>query len=285
MRILSKVLLIFMGSLFLSACTKAGLLVANVPGSFNSAKSYKDISYGEENAQKLDLYIPRDARKAPVLVFYYGGRWTDGKKEQYRFIADAFLKDGFAVVIPDTRKYPDVKFPAFAEDAARAFAWVHQNINDYGGDADTIFVAGHSSGAHLGALITTDPRYLAAHDLKRDDAKSFVGLSGPYAFVPQAEDLKDMFGPPERYPLMRATNFVDGHQPPMLLIHGLKDTTVVLKNAQELKNAIDEKGGKVELVTYEKLNHVETVGSFMWFWRYKSDIKGKMMKFFEVNKD
>ncbi len=269
----------------LSACTKAGLFIANVPASFNSAKSYKDIAYGDKKAQKLDVYIPKNADNVPVLVFYYGGRWTEGQKDQYRFVADTFLNDGYAVIIPDTRKYPNVKFPEFAEDAAAALAWTHENISKYGGNADKIFVAGHSSGAHLGALIATDPQYLKPYGLTRNAIKGFVGLSGPYAFVPEAKDLKDMFGPPERYPLMRPPNYVDGKQPPMLLIHGLKDTSVILENAQKLKNAIDEKGGKVELTTYKELNHVETVGSLMWFWRYKSDIKDTMVKFFKANED
>lgn len=284
MRFLSKSLLIMMASLLLSACTKIGLFVANTPAAFNDSRTFENITYDDKTKQTLDLYAPQAAVKAPVLVFYYGGRWTDGHKEQYRFVADTFIKDGYVVVIPNTRKYPQVKFPKFAEDAAAALAWVHKNVGDYGGDSERIFMAGHSSGAHLAALISTDPQYLKAHNLSRDVIKGFAGLSGAYAFVPEAEDLRDMFGPPERYPLMRAPNFVDGKQPPMLLIHGLEDTTVVLENAAKLKDAIDKNGGEVALVTYKDLNHVETVGSLMWFWRYKSDIKERMVKFFEDKK-
>lgn len=283
MRGFLKLLLIAMSSLFLSACTKAGLFFANVPASFNDASTYKNVSYGDKEQQTLDLYIPQGVNKAPVIVFYYGGRWTDGHKEQYRFVADGFVKEGYVVVIPDYRKYPNVKFPAFVEDAASSFAWVYKNIEDYGGDPETIFIIGHSSGAHLGALIATDPQYLKVHDLDRKTIKAFAGMSGPYAFVPEADDLKDMFGPPERYPLMRAPNFVDGKQPPMLLIHGLEDEAVVLENAQKLKAAIDKNGGQVQLKTYKELNHVETIGSLMWFWRYKSDIKDEILAFFETH--
>lgn len=285
MRILYRTCLFCIVPLLLGGCTKIGLFAANVPASFNSAKTYQNLAYGEAQDQTLDLHVPKNANKSPVIVFYYGGRWTDGDKQQYRFVADAFIKDGYIVAIPDYRKYPAVKFPAFAEDGAMALAWVSKNIDQYGGDADNIFIAGHSSGAHIAALVATDPQYLKNYDMKRSVIKGFAGLSGPYAFVPEAEDLKDMFGPPERYPLMRAHNFVDGKQPPMLLIHGLKDETVVLKNAEKLRDAINEKGGKVKLVTYKDLNHVETVGSLMWFWRYKSDIKEEMVKFFQDNTD
>lgn len=268
-------------SILLSGCARVGLFVANVPASFNQSEKFQDIVYDAETQQKLDIYVPENAKEpAPVLVFLYGGRWTDGHKELYRFVADAFTKEGYVVVIPDYRKYPTVKFPAFAEDTAAAVAWVYNNADQYNIDKDRLFVAGHSSGAHLGALVATDPRYLKAYDLNRDIIKAFAGLSGPYAFVPEADDLKDMFGPPDRYPLMRASNYIDGKQPPMLLIHGLDDTIVVLENATKLQKAIEDKGGIVKLVTYDHLDHVETVGSLMWFWRYKSNTQKEMMDFF-----
>jgi len=182
--------------------------------------------------------------------------------------------------LADYRKYPDVKFPAFVEDAAAALAWVHNNVADYHGDTARLYLSGHSSGAHMAALVAADKQYLAAHDLNRDIIAGFAGLSGPYAFKPEAEDLKDMFGPPERYPLMRAPNFVDGDQPPMLLLHGLDDETVVLKNAEKLRDAIEREGGQVTLKTYEDIDHVETVGSLMWFWSYKAPVKQDMLDFF-----
>lgn len=100
------------------------------------------------------------------------------------------------MALADYRKYPDVKFPAFVEDVASAVAWVHDNIEGYNGDTDRLFLSGHSSGAHMAALVATDAQYLATHDLERAIIAGFAGLSGPYAFVPEAADLKDMFGPP-----------------------------------------------------------------------------------------
>jgi len=268
-----------------TACTKVGLFVANVPAGFGSTKIFEDVVFDEKHDLTLDIFVPDGLTDpAPVIVFYYGGRWTDGDKAQYHFVADSFVNEGYIVIIPDYRKYPNVKFPAFADDTAKALAWVYENAQVYNADQDNIFVAGHSSGAHLAALVATDPDYLGAYDLDRNIIRGFAGLSGPYAFEPEAEDLKDMFGPPERYPLMRAPNFVDGQQPPMLLIHGLDDKTVVLENAEELRDAIDEKGGEVTLVTYKDIDHVETVGSFMWFWRYKSDIRDKLLYFFNEQK-
>ncbi len=278
---LQKITLTALAVLFLNACTEAGLFVANVPSTFNNATTYSDIIYDRETGQKLDLYVPQNARNAPVLVFLYGGRWTFGQKEQYRFVANRFLTEGYIVVIPDYRKYPAVKFPAFVKDAAAAIAWTHKNIGDYNGDPNMIFLSGHSSGAHLGALVSTDPQYLKEYGLRRSVIKGFVGLSGPYAFEPQSDDLKAMFGPPEQYPRIRANNFVDGGQPPMLLIQGLDDGTVALQNTKKLKAAIENQGGQVEMVTYPDIDHSETIGSLMWYWRHKSNIKEEMITFFE----
>jgi dipeptidyl aminopeptidase/acylaminoacyl peptidase len=70
----------------------------------------------------------------------------------------------------------------------------------------------------------------------------------------------------------------------MLLIHGLNDETVAVENAKKLQNAVKNKGGRVMLVTYEDVNHAETVGSLMWFWRYKTDIQEKMITFFKEHR-
>ena len=266
-----------------AACTQVGLFAANIPAHFNEAKVVENIAYGADPLQKLSLYVPPSASEkspAPILVFFHGGRWSDGHKEQYKFVAAAFTEEGYIVALADYRKYPQVKFPAFVEDVAASLAWVYKNVDDYHGDLTRLYVSGHSSGAHMAALVATDAQYLAAHDLQLDIIAGFAGLSGPYAFMPEADDLKDMFGPPERYPLMRAPNFVDGNQPPMLLLHGLDDETVVLKNAEKLQDAIEREGGQVTLKTYESIDHVETVGSLMWFWSYKAPVKKDMLEFF-----
>lgn len=279
---LPRTILLGLSAALLGGCTQIGLFLANVPAHYDDDEVQKDVSYGPAPENTLDLYIPKAADKpAPVLVFFYGGRWSEGRKEQYRFLADSFTAQGYIVAIPDYRKYPQVKFPAFVEDGAAAIAWLHDNAQSYGGDPQRILLMGHSAGAHIAALLATDPHYLGAHNLERSTIKAFAGLSGPYAFEPKAPDLKDMFGPPERYPQMRAHNFVDGRQPPMLLIHGLKDSKVLPANSRKLKQTIDEKGGTANYITYEGFDHIDTIGAFMWFWPKKSDIKEQVTDFFD----
>jgi acetyl esterase/lipase len=200
-----------------------------------------------------------------VVVFFHGGRWTNGSKDSYLFIGDAFAKRGYVAVVPDYRKYPAVRFPAFVEDGAKALAWVYDHISDYGGDPHRIFVAGHSAGAYIGALLTADPAYLA-HEGKDRSAvvHGFAGLAGPYSFTPDEPDLEDMFGPPDHYPAMQVTRFIDGSQPPMLLLHGDTDIAVKRYNLDRLEARIREKGGSVKSIIYPGVDHIWILGALSW---------------------
>ena len=277
-------ILAVLGSAFLAACTDSAFFVANLPAAFSRVSVTRDLSYGNGPSKTLDLYIPKRVTQdpLPVIIFLYGGRWTDGKKRQYAFAANTLAQEGFFVAVPDYRKYPDVKFPVFAQDGAEAVAWVHDHIGSYGGDRGQIFLSGHSAGAHIGALIAADPKYLGAHHKSRSVITAFAGLAGPYDFVPEAEDLKDMFGPPERYGEMQVPTFIDGGQPPMLLLHGRKDDTVRLYNLERLAGAINAKGGYVETRIYPKVDHIQIVGALTVFWRYKAPVKDDLVGFFRA---
>jgi acetyl esterase/lipase len=261
--------IVLMGAAALSASRfqSAGLWLVNLAHVFSSTRIERGLAYGQEPWQRLDIYTPpaRTEAKRPVIVFFYGGRWTNGAKESYRFAGDAFAKRGYIAVIPDYSKYPRVRFPAFVEDGAKALAWVYDRIADYGGDRDRIFVAGHSAGAHIGGLLAADSRYLAREDKSRNAViRGFAGLAGPYAFTPSEPDLEDIFGPPERYPAMRATTFVDGTQPPMLLLYGSADTVVRRYNLERLEASIREKGGTVKSIIYPGVGHGWIAGALSW---------------------
>ncbi len=270
-------------ALILSGCTQVGVGVANLPAKFGDTEIVKDISYGDEPWQKLDIYIPEKAKteKLPVVVFFYGGRWTDGSKDMYAFVGDAFAKSEYVTVIADYSKYPNVKFPTFVEDGAKAIAWTYENIETYGGNKNALHVSGHSSGAHIGALVTADERYLKAEGQNISIIKAFAGLAGPYDFVPDEPDLEDMFGPPSNYPQMVVTTFIDGGEPPMLLLWGAKDTAVWRRNIDLLEAEIKKKNGSVETIIYPEVDHVGIVASLTWFLRGKAPVLKDVTNFFE----
>lgn len=261
-----KILLLIV-PILLSACTQASLAVVNLPARFDDSEVVSDIAYGTDVTQKLDIYIPvHTAGKAmDVIVFLYGGRWSSGRKEDYSFVGVALADQGFITVIPDYRKYPTVRFPVFVDDSAKALVWAYDHISAYDGRPGHIFVVGHSAGAHIGALLATDAHYLAVEGKKTTDViHGFLGLAGPYSFTPDEPDLEDMFGPPENYSAMRATSFVDGHQPPMLLLWGQDDSVVKRINLDKLEQSVHEKGGEVRSILYPDTGHIDILGDLTW---------------------
>jgi acetyl esterase/lipase len=152
----------------------------------SSMVSTRGIAYGSgsgSNETNLDVYASPDAHERPVVVYVHGGGWAAGDKANVDLKPGFFVENGYVFVSVNYRLTPDVGFPTHVEDVAVAIRWVHDHIVDYGGDPSQIDLMGHSAGAHLVALIGTDPRYLKAVGL---------GLWAIHAVVPldtQAYDL------------------------------------------------------------------------------------------------
>ncbi len=246
-------------TLLLSGCSALTALNAFVPDDGYSAR--QDIAYGPQPRQALDVYTPVDrADPAPVVVFFYGGSWKYGSRKQYEFVAEALTGRGYMAVIPDYRVYPDVSFPAFVEDGASALRWVHDHIAEYGGDPERIYVMGHSAGAYIAAMLSLDSRYLAGAGLSPAVIRAMVGLSGPYAFEPlKYKSVRAVFADHPDPSDLRPINFADGTAPPMLLIHGGDDTTVVPSNSRTLADKIENAGGEVRYMEVAGSGHIAVV--------------------------
>jgi acetyl esterase/lipase len=251
-------------ALFLAGCERLGFLAVNVPASFGSYKRHTNIAYGPEPQHRLDVYVPASAalEPRPVIVFWHGGRWREGDKADYRFVGAALAESGYVTLVANYRHYPRVKMPGFMHDAAQATLWAAAHAQDYGGTPQRLYLMGHSAGAHLAALVTLDPRYFAAAGKGTPHIAGVIGLSGPYDFLPLLEaDVQDMFGPPPLYPESQPINFVRADGPPMLLVHGLKDDTVLPKNSRNLATALRALGVPATLKLYPKASHADTVAA------------------------
>jgi acetyl esterase/lipase len=207
----------------------------------------------------LDVYQPIHADHAPVVVFFYGGSWVRGERTWYRFVGAALAARGVVAIIPDYRKLPDVGLDGFMTDAALAVAWARAHADVFGGDAQDVFAMGHSAGGHIAGLLATDPRWLAADGLQPRDLAGFIGLAGVYTFLPDDADDDDMlavFGS-ESSQQQRASplHFVQGTEPPMLLLHGTSDHEVDPANSRELATAVQAYDGEVELKLYPDIGH------------------------------
>jgi acetyl esterase/lipase len=142
-----------------------------------------DDSAARPFRHQLDLYLPRGVKNYPVVVFVHGGAWLMGDNRccgLYSSVGKFLAGRGIGAVLPNYRLSPGVKHPEHIKDVARAFAWTRAHIGEYGGRADQLFIAGHSAGGHLAALLATDERYLKAEGLSTADVKGAIGVSGVY---------------------------------------------------------------------------------------------------------
>jgi acetyl esterase/lipase len=238
-----------------------------------------DLSYGNLPRQKLDIYRPNKAPLgARVVIFFYGGHWQTGEKADYRFVGQALASRGFVAVLPDYRLYPEVTFPGFVQDGAATVRWVRDNISKFGGDPGKIYLMGHSAGAHIAVLLSLDGKYLANVGLDRNAIRATAGLSGPYDFRPLPGD-QAVFGttPTDEF---EPIHFVDGHAPPILLLHGLKDKTVDSGNSARLAAKIKAAGGQIKYIAYPDRAHVGVVLALAWPFRWLDPVLDDTVKFF-----
>jgi acetyl esterase/lipase len=136
---------------------------------------------------RLDLFLPKGQRDYPVVVLLHGGAWMIGDKSclgLYSNVGRFLARHGIGAVLPNYRLSPWVRHPEHVRDVARAFAWTRKHIARYGGDPHRLFLAGHSAGGHLVALLATDGRYLKAEGLEPSDVRGVVCVSGVYRIPP-----------------------------------------------------------------------------------------------------
>lgn len=268
----------------LAACSPASLLNATVPESGLAIE--RGLSYGPLPRQRFDLYRAADvAGPLPLVVFFYGGGWDDGERGDYLFVAEGLARAGYLVAVPDYRLYPQVRFPAFLQDAAKAVAFLRQAAAERGGDAGRLALMGHSAGAWIAAFLALDPRWLAAEGVDAGALSAVVGLAGPYAFDPLAYDsTREIFSVGLPSDAMRPLAYVAAVEapPPFLLLHGGEDETVYPWNSERLAAALQSAGHAVELRRYPELAHIGIVLALAEGFRGRAPVLADILAFLDV---
>jgi acetyl esterase/lipase len=247
-------------------------------------RELRDVAYVEGKGadsirHKLDLFLPKGKKDFPVIVLVHGGCWTVGDKScagLYSAVGRFLASRGVGAVLPNYRLWPWVKHPEQIKDVARAFAWTHNHIGDYGGDPDNVFIGGHSAGGHLAALLATDEEYLKAEGLSLKDVRGAVTVSGVYRIPDKVEftwmtgdgsglgvkiglttnpfDLifgKDPKGREAASPVCHVCSGL----PPFLILHADNDLPLLPEQADEFAKALKDKKCDVELIKVEGRNH------------------------------
>ncbi len=152
-----------------------GPTLANVP--YKTGESLDDY---EKQRCVLDVYLPADRKGFATLVWFHGGGLTGGSKDgpNTRKVAAGLAAEGLGVVVPNYRLSPKAPYPAYIRDAAAAVAWAHAHIAKHGGDANRLFVGGHSAGGYLTLMVGLDPRYLRELGVPGTAIAGLVPVSG-----------------------------------------------------------------------------------------------------------
>jgi acetyl esterase/lipase len=264
-------------ALMLSGCTMA---VFNIIVPRSGYTVQRDLAYGSDPRQKLDVYVPDDLKApAPVLVFFFGGSWQYGDKDQYLTVGQSFASKGVITVVVNYRLYPPNKFPSFLQDGALAFKYVHDHAAQFGGDPKRIFLSGHSAGGYIAAMLGANLKYI--RDAGGDPAwiDGVIGIAGPYDFLPLTDPkLIELFGG-DRVAATQPITFVDGKRAPMLLVAGTDDTTVSPKNVTRMAAKLQSFGSPVETKFYPGVGHIGIILSLAPGFRGNTTLREDMLAF------
>lgn len=244
-------------------------------------------AYGPHPGHRLDLYRQKQRSGfLPAVIFFHGGSWQTGSKEDYAFIGASLARAGLLVAVPNYRLYPDAQFPAFIEDAARATAWLARHVMDYGGNPDAIFVSGHSAGAYLALMLALNTRYMADAGFERMRLAGAIGLAGPYDFLPIRDPaLKAVFATAPDLPATQPITFANHETPPVLLLTGAIDRSVGPRNSATLACKLRALGNPVETRIYPGIGHIGLLLSLLPWQRYRASALRDVEQFIAASMD
>ena len=240
------------------------------------------IAYGDGNRSRLDVYAPEQrGAAAPVVFFIYGGGWSRGERREYEFVGRALASRGFVTVIADYRLWPEVSYPSFLEDGARALRWVQDNIAQYGGDPNRLFLAGHSAGAYNAVMQALDPSFRNEFGVTMP-ILGVAALSGPFDFYPfEYNEVRDVFGQAPNPEGTQPINLITSASPPMYLATGTTDPIVRMQNTERFADRLRAQGVWVTSQYYDGFGHMEPVIAMGALWRWRMPVLDDMVGFFQ----
>ena len=275
----------------LTACSAVDVLNATVPS--DTYRSTADLAYGNHPRQKVDVYLPSQsladkalaAGGAPMVVFFYGGSWSSGNRADYRFVGEALASQGIAVVVADYRLSPEVRYPVFLQDSAQAMRWAFDNAQKYGANPNRIFVMGHSAGAYNAAMLALDKRWLAGAGLSPARLAGWIGLAGPYDFLPIGDRKTQVaFEWPGTPPDSQALFHASSASPPALLLAPEIDSLVnTQRSTVGMAQRLKSNGVQVESELFDTVSHVSIVATMASVLRSRAPVLERVTGFVKRN--
>ena len=264
----------------LTACSGADLLNATV--STDSYRRIEALAYGAGPRQLLDVYQPPgELRNVPMVVFFYGGSWSSGERGDYRFVGEALASTGIVALVADYRLSPAFRYPAFVEDSASAVRWAFEHAAQFGADARRIFVMGHSAGAYNAAMVALDVRWLAAVGLAPARLAGWIGLAGPYDFLPIGDAQTQVaFNWPQTSADSQPMTHASKASPPALLLAASNDSLVSpQRSTVALARRLQASGVRVESELFDGVSHVTLLASMAQVLRSRAPVLERVAGF------
>ena len=268
------------------ACSPIGILNALTPADTYTVTG--GLEYGPDPRHRLDVYQPRQSTEIllpgagyPVVVFFYGGTWNSGERRDYKFVGEALASEGIVTIVADYRLYPQVRYPDFLQDCARAVAWARREATRYGGDPQRLYLMGHSSGAYNAAMLALDPRWLAAEGMSPAVLAGWIGLAGPYDFFPiENPDAKPVFFHPNYPPGSQPIDYVSKMSPRAFLAVPVTDSLVnPERNTLQMAARLKAAGVPVTQRIYAEVNHVTLAGAISRPLRWLAPVRNDVIAF------
>jgi acetyl esterase/lipase len=210
------------------------------------------------------------------MIFIHGGSWDKGKKEIYDFLGSRMARRDVVTVIIDYPLAPEYQLPAMELASVKAVKWVYENIENYGGDKENIFISGHSAGGHLAALaaIKKEPyeKLNFKNPLKGAILNDPAGLD-QYWFLNERKDAPDgkenydaFTADPAVWKEYSPIYFLDGNEIPILIMQGERTYPGIRLTIDRFRKRAVETGTELDYSYYENTKHIPMITQFFWTW-------------------
>lgn len=250
----------------------------------------KDILYGDEPLQDLDLYFPKPLTDQlnhqsaitttyPLVVFVHGGSWKNGSKDDYAFVGQSLAKAGYVTAVINYRKAPEHVYPDYVNDTAKAIAWSYHNAPSFFANPNKMAVMGHSAGAFNMMAAVSNADFLAPFGMKPSDIKAVIGIAGPYSYDFRRFGSSDAFpkdGDPNK---IMPNHLIKGDQPEYLLLTAEKDTVVHDSNTLIMTEALKAHGAQVTTGEIKGASHATSIGAMATPLQWLNNVRAQVLDY------